>query len=53
MPRSGEPADHALGRSRGGLSAKVHLAAEAVHDHWRRMSRGPSACMPTSAVLAD
>ncbi|MFD0720400.1 IS5 family transposase [Streptomyces globosus] len=26
--RSGEPADHALGRSRGGLSTKVHLAAD-------------------------
>ncbi|MFJ7150673.1 IS5 family transposase [Streptomyces sp. NPDC100445] len=25
---SGEPADHALGRSRGGLSTKVHLAAD-------------------------
>ncbi len=24
----GEPADHALGRSRGGLSTKVHLAAD-------------------------
>lgn len=23
-----EPADHALGRSRGGLSAKLHLACE-------------------------
>ena len=27
-PPLGEPADHALGRSRGGLSAKVHLASE-------------------------
>ena len=27
-PPVGEPADHALGRSRGGLSTKVHLAAE-------------------------
>ncbi|MFJ2823740.1 IS5 family transposase [Streptomyces toxytricini] len=26
--RSGEPADHALGRSRGGLTTKVHLAAD-------------------------
>ncbi|MFF8611012.1 IS5 family transposase [Streptomyces sp. NPDC015346] len=26
--RSGETADHALGRSRGGLSTKVHLAAD-------------------------
>lgn len=26
--RSGEPADHALGRSRGGLSTKAHLAAD-------------------------
>jgi len=25
---SGEPTDHALGRSRGGLSTKVHLAAD-------------------------
>ena len=25
---SGEPADHALGRSRGGLSTKIHLAAD-------------------------
>ena len=28
QPPVGEPADHALGRSRGGLSTKVHLAAE-------------------------
>jgi transposase len=28
-PPVGEPADHALGRSRGGLSTKVHLACEA------------------------
>jgi transposase len=28
-PPIGEPADHALGRSRGGLSTKVHLASEA------------------------
>jgi transposase len=27
-PPAGEPADHALGRSRGGLSTKVHLASE-------------------------
>ena len=27
-PPDGEPADHALGRSRGGLSTKVHLASE-------------------------
>jgi transposase len=27
-PPVGEPADHALGRSRGGLSTKVHLASE-------------------------
>ena len=27
-PPVGEPADHALGRSRGGLSMKVHLASE-------------------------
>jgi transposase len=27
-PPAGEPADHALGRSRGGLSTKVHLAVE-------------------------
>jgi transposase len=27
-PPAGEPADHALGRSRGGLSTKVHLACE-------------------------
>ncbi|NEY36396.1 IS5 family transposase [Streptomyces sp. PRKS01-65] len=27
-PSRGEPADHALGRSRGGLSTKVHLAAD-------------------------
>src|SRR3954463_7410278 len=27
-PPVGEPADHALGRSRGGLSTKVHLSAE-------------------------
>ena len=27
-PPVGEPADHALGRSRGGLSTKVHLAVE-------------------------
>ena len=29
-PPVGEPADHALGRSRGGLSTKVHLAVEQV-----------------------
>jgi transposase len=28
QPPVGEPADHALGRSRGGLSTKVHLAVE-------------------------
>jgi transposase len=28
QPPVGEPADHALGRSRGGLTTKVHLAAE-------------------------
>lgn len=28
QPPAGEPADHALGRSRGGLSTKVHLACE-------------------------
>src|SRR3954468_20704712 len=28
IPPAGEPPDHALGRSRGGLSTKVHLAAE-------------------------
>ena len=27
-PPEGEPSDHALGRSRGGLTTKVHLAAE-------------------------
>ena len=27
-PPAGEPANHALGRSRGGLSTKVHLASE-------------------------
>ncbi|MER7408482.1 IS5 family transposase [Streptomyces sp. NPDC000070] len=27
-PTPGEPSDHALGRSRGGLSTKVHLAAD-------------------------
>ncbi|MBM4795032.1 IS5 family transposase [Streptomyces sioyaensis] len=26
---AGEPADHAIGRSRGGLSTKIHLAADA------------------------
>ncbi|WP_425357057.1 IS5 family transposase [Streptomyces inhibens] len=28
-PPAGEPHDHALGRSRGGLSTKIHLAADA------------------------
>ena len=28
QPPVGEPADHALGRSRGGLTTKVHLASE-------------------------
>ena len=28
MPGGSEPADHALGRSRGGLTTKVHLACE-------------------------
>jgi transposase len=28
QPPSGEPADHGLGRSRGGLSTKIHLSCE-------------------------
>lgn len=28
-PVQGEPADHALGRSRGGWTTKIHLAADA------------------------
>ncbi len=28
-PTAGEPGDHAIGRSRGGLTTKIHLAADA------------------------
>lgn len=37
-----EPADHALGRSRGGLSTKVHLAS----DDQAHTGRHPAACRP-------
>ncbi len=43
-PPAGEPADHAIGRSRGGLATKVHLALRAgpeapVHPGHRRAAR--------------
>jgi transposase len=44
-PPVGEPADHALGRSRGGLSTKVHLAVEA--------GRKPLATVLTAGQAAD
>jgi hypothetical protein len=30
----GEPADHALGRSRGGWTTKLHLACERAKSRW-------------------
>jgi transposase len=45
QPPVGEPADHALGRSRGGLSTKVHLAVEA--------GRKPLATVLTPGQAAD
>jgi transposase len=44
-PPLGEPADHALGRSRGGLSTKVHLAVE--------QGRKPLATVLTPGQAAD
>ena len=44
-PPVGEPADHALGRSRGGFSTKVHLAVEA--------GRKPLATVLTPGQAAD
>jgi transposase len=44
-PPVGEPADHALGRSRGGLSTKVHLAVE--------QGRKPLATALTPGQAAD
>jgi transposase len=44
-PPVGEPADHALGRSRGGLSTKVHLACE--------QRRKPLATVLTPGQAAD
>ena len=44
-PPVGEPADHALGRSRGGLSTKVHLAVE--------QGRKPLACVLTAGQAGD
>jgi transposase len=45
MPPAGEPADHALGRSRGGLTTKVHLACE--------QGRKPLATMLTGGQAYD
>ncbi|GGW13427.1 hypothetical protein GCM10018980_72310 [Streptomyces capoamus] len=36
-----EPADHARGRSRGGLSAKIHLVADGRASSWLGRHRGP------------
>jgi transposase len=44
-PPAGEPADHALGRSRGGWTTKVHLAVEA--------GRKPLATVLTPGQAAD
>jgi transposase len=44
-PAAGEPADHALGRSRGGWTTKVHLAVEA--------GRKPLATVLTPGQAAD
>src|SRR3954469_7958767 len=44
-PRTGEPANHALGRSRGGFSTKVHLAVET--------RRKPLAAVLTPGQAAD
>ena len=45
IPPAGEPADHALGRSRGGWTTKVHLAVEA--------GRKPLATVLTPGQAAD
>jgi hypothetical protein len=34
-PPGAEPADHGLGRSRGGWTTKLHLAAEQDARRWR------------------
>ena len=44
-PPTGEPADHALGRSRGGFTTKVHLAVE--------QRRKPLAAVLTGGQAAD
>ncbi|AJT69916.1 hypothetical protein T261_8323 [Streptomyces lydicus] len=35
---AGEPGDHAIGRSRGGLTAKIHLVADARCRPWLSIS---------------
>src|SRR3954463_7391769 len=40
-----EPADHGLGRSRGGLTTKIHLACE--------QGRGPMSVLITAGQRAD
>jgi transposase len=49
-PPTGEPANHALGRSRGGFTTKVHLAVEPDANRWRRCSHPGRP--PTAAVRA-
>jgi transposase len=44
-PPGGEPADHGLGRSRGGLTTKIHLVAE--------LGRGVLALLCTAGQHAD
>jgi transposase len=54
-PPIGEPADHALGRSRGGLSTKVHLASGAERPARRTSTvrhRAVTAAAPPAASAA-
>jgi hypothetical protein len=44
-PPGDEPADHGLGRSRGGLSTKIHLVCE--------QGRGPLAALITAGQRGD
>ena len=44
-PPGAEPADHGLGRSRGGLTTKIHLACE--------QGRGPMSVLITAGQRAD
>ncbi len=45
-PGRADPDEPALGRSRDGLSTKVHLAGDTVHDHWPSRQRRPGGRRP-------